>query len=118
MWVISVIYPLFLAMIFHECFFREKRYFFHDVPTICSPLYCCVLKCRGAEGCSNIHPHKCRLIHLFLQRIARPRNMWVEFSLFLLKLNECRMRILAIASNNLVRRRLGLAFRFKILKKV
>ena len=24
MWVVSVIYPLFLALFFHECFFCEK----------------------------------------------------------------------------------------------
>ena len=74
MWGTFSIYPLFLALIFHECFFSKKRYLFHDVATIWALFYCCVVRCLHKEGYCTIRPAKCRLICLFLQRIARPRN--------------------------------------------
>ena len=117
MWVISVIYPLFLAVIFHECFFSKKRYFFHDVATIWTPLYCCVVSCLHAQGYCTIRLAKCKLIQLFLQCIATRRSTWIWFSLLLLKLNACRICILVITPNNLDCRMRDLGFWFEIFKK-
>ena len=50
LWVISVNYPVFLALIFHECFFRKKRYFFQDVATNWAPLYYYVRWYLNTEG--------------------------------------------------------------------
>ena len=74
LWVILVIYPVFLALIFHECFFNKKRYFFQDVATNWAPLYYCVIWYVNKEGYATMRRAKGRLIRLFLQRIARPRN--------------------------------------------
>ena len=73
-WVTSAIYPLLLALDFHEFFFSKKRYFFHDVATISALLYYCVVRCLNKEGYCTIRPAKCRIIPPLLQRIARLRN--------------------------------------------
>ena len=73
-WVISVIYPVFLALIFHEFFFSKERYLFQDVAKKWAPLSYCVLRCLHNEGNATIIRAKLRLIRLFMQRIARSRN--------------------------------------------
>ena len=64
-WVISVIYPVFLGLIFHHLFFSKKRYFFQDVATNWAPLYYCVLWYVNKEGYATMHCTTCRLIRLF-----------------------------------------------------
>ena len=95
----------------------KKRYFSHDIPSIGALLYYCVVRCLHKEGYSTTCTAKCRLIRLFLQCIARPRNTRISFSVFQLKLNAYRIRILVITPNNMVRRMRGLAFRLVIFKK-
>ena len=112
-----MIYALFLALIFHQLFFSKKRYFFHDVATIWALLYCCVASCSHKEEYCTAGPAKCTVIRLLLQRIARPRNARIYFSLFQLKLNACRIRTLVITPNNMVRRMRGLVCGLEIFQK-
>ena len=74
LWVFSVIHPGFLALILHEFFFTQKRYFFHDIATNWAPLYCCVLWYLNKEGYTTMRRTACRLIRLFAAGIAGPHN--------------------------------------------
>ena len=65
MWVISVNYPVFLALIFLECFFSKKRYLFRDVATNWAPLYYCVRWYLNTEGQPTVRRTTCRLLRLF-----------------------------------------------------
>ena len=74
LWVISVIYPTFFALIFNDCFLSKKMYFFQNVATHWAPPHYCVLWYVNKEGYTTMCRAKCWLIRLFLQRIAMPRN--------------------------------------------
>ena len=67
-----MIYPIFLAPIFHECFISKERYFFHDVATNWAPLYYCIRWYLNTEGQPTMRRTTCRLLRL-LSRNTRIR---------------------------------------------
>ena len=74
MWVISVIYPFFLALISDDCFLSKEGYFSEDNPTIWAPLYYRAVRCLHKEGYANVCRADCSLMRLFPKCIAKPRN--------------------------------------------
>ena len=117
MWVISVNYPVFLALIFLECFFSKKRYLFRDVATNWAPLYCCVQWYRDMEGQPTVRRTTCRLLLLFSAAYCEASQYNDSISFVLQESNACRVRIRVITTNNILLRMRGHAFRFEIFSK-
>ena len=117
MWVISVNYPVFLTLIFHDCFSSTKRYLFRDVATNGAPLYCCVRWYLNMEGQPTVCRTSCRLLRLFSATDCEASQYKGLISFVLPEWNACRIRIRVITTNSILFRMQGLAFHFKIFAK-
>ena len=82
MWVISVNYPVFLDLIFLECFFSKKSDLFvtlQQIGLLCAAAYDGIAMWKGNPLC--VAP-RVVLYAFFVQRIATPRNTIIRLHLF------------------------------------
>ena len=112
MWVISVNYPVCLALIFLEFFFGKNRYLFRDVATNRAPLYYCVRWYLNTEGQPTVRCTTCRLLRPFSATDCEASQYKVSISFDLPESNACRVRIRVITTNNILLRMQGLTFPF------
>ena len=82
MWVFSVNYHVFLALIFLTCSFSKKDTFFgtlEQIGLLCTAVYDVIPIWRGNRLC--VAP-RVGYYAFFLQQIERPRNTMIRFQLF------------------------------------
>ena len=117
MWVISVNYPVFLTLIFHDYFLSKKRYLFRDVATNWAPLYCCVRWYLNMEGQPTVPRTTCMLLRLFSATDCEASQYKESISFVLAASNAWKIRITVITTNNMLFRMRGLAFHFEMVAK-
>ena len=117
MWVISLNYPVFLALIFLECFFSKKRYLFGDVATNWARLYYCVRWYLNTEGQPTVRPTTCRLLRLlFCNRLRGLAIQGFDFICFT-RVERMQSSHKGNTTNNILLGMRGLAFRFEMFQK-
>ena len=113
----SVNYPVFLTLIFHDCFFSKKRYLLRYVATNQAPLCCCVRWYLNMEGQRTVCHTTCRLLRLFSATDCEASQYRVSISFVLPESNACRIRIRVITTNNIFFQMRGLTFHLQIFAK-